>query len=431
MGRDKGPRKKLSFGSKFMLCLLFAALLGSVLVLGRLYGGAQVDLSKLTMQVLNIPTEVPQSALDDETPEPMPVQTAKQPAATEAPVKETGLREFRMTLAGTIALTGEVRKNSLSTDTKVTDYGDVMMLLSPAVTGEVKAVFLENLLSDRIKTNDNAAPASAAGLLEDAGFNIAACGFSQSYADGTQGIEDTLGTLESRDVLPLGIGNPEDAPVGKMTTVAGIKTAFLQYTGTISAKTRKRMEKEGTSGWVPEADPEAIAADIAAAREDGAEAVIVLLENGQNGREPDQKTKNAVQAIAEAGADLIVSNGSHVPQRVEVLTNANGKEVLWAWSLGTLLDGDRSNIRHMSGYLLHVTVRSDGQGGVQVLHPEYTPVYTWKYKQDGRFYYRCVISDGEAPDGMDSEQLKNMARSAETVAAVLRDTVIRRREDNP
>ena len=159
--------------------------------------------------------------------------------------------------------------------------------------------------------------------------------------------------------------------------------------------------------------------------------MIVLLEIGQNGREPDQKTKNTVQIIADAGADLIVSNGSHVPQKAEILTNANGKEVLWAWSLGTLLDGDRSNIRHMSGYLLHVTVRSNGQGGVHILHPEYTPVYTWKYKQDGRFYYRCVISDGDAPDGMDSEQRKNMVKSAETVAAVLQDTKIRRRSETP
>ncbi len=81
----------------------------------------------------------------------------------------------------------------------------------------------------------------------------------------------------------------------------------------------------------------------------------------------------------------------------------------------------------MSGYLLHVTVRSDGQGGVLVLNPEYTPVYTWKYKQDSRFYYRCIVSDGEAPDGMDSEQRKTMAKSAEMVAAALKDAPLTER----
>ena len=66
-----------------------------------------------------------------------------------------------------------------------------------------------------------------------------------------------------------------------------------------------------------------------------------------------------------------------------------------------------------------MTVQSDGQGGVDLVHPEYTPVYAWKYKQDGRYYYRCIASDSESPDGMDNEQKKNMSKSAETVAAVL------------
>ena len=69
-----------------------------------------------------------------------------------------------------------------------------------------------------------------------------------------------------------------------------------------------------------------------------------------------------------------------------------------------------------------MTVRSDGQGGAVALNPEYTPVYTWKYKQDGRFYYRCIASDRNTPDGMDSEQRKTMEKAAETVASILKDT---------
>ena len=68
-----------------------------------------------------------------------------------------------------------------------------------------------------------------------------------------------------------------------------------------------------------------------------------------------------------------------------------------------------------------------------VLNPEYTPVYVWKYKQDGRFYYRCIVSNAEAPDGMDNDQRKTMARSAETVETVLKDAPVseRRQTDGP
>ena len=57
-----------------------------------------------------------------------------------------------------------------------------------------------------------------------------------------------------------------------------------------------------------------------------------------------------------------------------------------------------------------------------MLNPEYTPVYAWKYRQDGRYYYRCIASNGTAPDGMDSEQRKTMEKSAETVEKVLQDS---------
>jgi hypothetical protein len=93
-----------------------------------------------------------------------------------------------------------------------------------------------------------------------------------------------------------------------------------------------------------------------------------------------------------------------------------------------VLGGDRSNVKRLSGYLLHVTVRRNDKGGADILNPEYTPVYTWKYKQDGRYYYKCVPSGGEKPDGMDNEQEKTMVKSAETVKTILNGTPLTERE---
>ena len=82
----------------------------------------------------------------------------------------------------------------------------------------------------------------------------------------------------------------------------------------------------------------------------------------------------------------------------------------------------------MAGYLLHLTIRSDGKGGADILAPEYTPVYAWKYKQDGRYYYRCVASDRPIPDGMDSEQQKTMAKAETAVREALQDSPLMIRE---
>ena len=423
--------KKLSAGTRCMLVLTAVVLAGSAMVLGKLSSGAKVDLSKLSMNVLDLQED---PSRDTETAE------AKQETAAQAPKKSENAAaaqaaseprrdaSFTLTAGGSISLSGEVRKNSKSTDAKVADYADIMMLLAPQIRSDVNAVFLENILSDRHKASDSVAPGQAAALLTEAGFNMAACGFSQAYSGGRDGVEATLISLDSSGITALGIRYADYSGTPEVRTVNGVKAAFLQYTGTIPAKTRKTMEKDGTAGMVPETDPDRIAQDIDIARRQGAEAVIVLLSWGKTGgTAPDKNQRELAEKIAESGADLIIGCGSHIPQTAEYLPGAAGKSVLCVWSLGTLLSGDRSNIRRISGYLLHVTVRSDGQGGVTVLNPEYTPVYTWKYKQDGRFYYRCIASGSEAPDGMDSEQRKMMAKSAETVETVLKDAPLSER----
>jgi len=423
MGTGKrGTKRRLSAGTKAMLVMLALVLVGSALVLGRLSSGASVDLSRLKMNVLDIRDEQGgKNAADPKTEDPKTEAkvTAAPSAKKETTVKTGG--SFMMTIGGSISLSGEVRKNSQSTDAKVADYADVMMLLSSRIIGDIKIAFLENILSDRYKTGDAVAPASAVVVLKEAGFNMAACGFAQAYANGKTGVEDTLETLRASGIDAAGICE-DDGGKPALQSIKGVKTAVLQYTDTMSAKTRKSMVSDGTSEMVPEAEIGKITQDIAGAREAGAEAVIILLNWGRTGKEPDRNQRELAENIAKAGADLIVGNGSHIPQAAEYLTGKNGKSVLCVWSLGTLLSGDRSNIKRLSGYLLHVTVKSDGQGGAAILDPAYTPVYTWKYKQDGRYYYRCIAADGDAPDGMDNEQRKTMEKAAETVDSVLSDS---------
>lgn len=427
-GRN-GQKRRLSAGTVFMLALLAVTLAGTVLVLGRLSSGANVDLNRLKQDLLNI-QETPVPDLSDPVQEKTAGdgKTDGNESITPPPVVDEALpaekkgSTFTLTAAGSMALTGEVRKNSWSSESRVYDYSDVMMLLAPKIRSDINIVFTENLFCDKYKVNDTVAVESAANLVREAGFRYAACGFSQAYSHGKDGIETTLMALDERGVTPVGLRYADDHDIPAVKSICGVKTVFLQYTATVSSKTRKAMEKDGTEGMIPEADPEKIARDISTARERGAEAVIVLFHWGRIGKDPDNSQRELAAAAAQAGADLIIGNGSHVPQTAEYLTGRDGRSVLCTWSLGSLLSGDRGNAKRMSGYLLHVTIRSNGQGGVDVLNPEYTPVYTWKYKQDGRYYYRCIAVDGTVPDGMDAEQIKSMKKAAEAVITVMKSS---------
>lgn len=427
--------RKLSAGTVFMLIMLAIVLSGSAMVILRLSSGASVNLDKLKMNALNIRTDSSgnteeasqKQSSEDQSPK---VQGSAVPSAEEKrQTTKTEGSSFTLTLGGSIALTGEVRKNCWNTDSKVADYADIMLLLRPHIHSDVNIVFCENIISNQYKSSDTVAPESAVTLLQEAGFSMAACGFGQIYSNGKNGIEETLSALSRQGIQALGILSENETGKPEIKTVNGVRAAFLQYTATIPSKTRKSMEKEETSGMVPEAEIDLITEQIDEARANGAEAVIVLINWGKTGKEPDKTQRELAEKIAQSGADLIVGNGSHIPQKAEYLSGRDGGSVLCVWSLGTLLSGDRSNIKRISGYLMHVTIKSNGSGGADVLNPEYTPVYTWKYKQDSRFYYRCIHSGGEAPDGMDSEQKKMMEKSAATVDTVLQDTPLTLREN--
>lgn len=440
MARDpKHDRRKLSFGSKFMLVMLVLVLAGSALVIGRLSSGATVDLSKLSMNPLDLLEGNPQkdpAAAAPKAEASTPPQQEDLPRSTDAPVQPSGgsspaqTRQFTLTLGGTIWLSDEIHKNCLSPDSRIYDYSDIMMLLAPKVRGDISIAFVENILSDEYKAGNTVAPESAAAVLKEGRFNLAACGFGEAFSKGESGIQATQMALLERGIRPVGIREKDEQDYLEIRTEGGVKVAVLQYTGNVSSKTRRSMEKSGTSGMVPEAEITLISSEINQARAEGAEAVIVLVNWGQNGKKVSKQQRELAEEIAKAGADLIVGSGSRIPQGAEYLSGKDGRSVLCCWSLGSLLSGDRSNTKHMTGYLLHVVIRGNDRGGADVLNPEYTPVYTWKYKQDSRYYYRCLDASGEAPDGMDNEQRSNMTKASDIVREELEGSPLTLREQD-
>ena len=454
-------RRPLSVGSKVMLVTVAVVLVASAVVLGRLSSGASVDLNKLNMQSLDLfsgerdgENDSRQSAAAAENPSGYPeapgsgatvaektaqngnnaekAQTtqnsdktatgesgATKPTGSGKSDKQPGTDSYTLAVAGSVCLEDEVLKNAWNTDSKAYDLSDTMMLLKPEMQADLSAVFLENIITDNSKANGVVAPEALADLLQEAGFGIAACGFSKAYDKGEEGIAGTWIAMDERGIFPTGIRTEDRQETLEIKTVNGVKTAFLQYTGTVPAKTRKKMAGAGMTRTVPEVEISLIAEEINTARKQGAEAVIVMLKWGKTDNKPDNGQRELAAQIAKAGADLIIGSGSRIPQGAEYLEGQDGAKVLCVWSLGTLLTGDRTNVKHMAGYILHVTVRKNGKGGADILAPEYSPVYTWKYKQDGRYYYRCLAADQPAPDGMDGEQQKTMAKAEKTVSEIL------------
>ena len=423
-------KRKVSFGTVAVLSVTLLILAVSGFVWIRLSSGKNIDLSEMRPESLDLqintgsPEEIPDIP---QTGTGTPVPSAA--PATAAPEPEAEGKTFTVTAAGTVALEGEIRKNSYYSDAKQYDYYDIMMLLKKELQSDLNIVFLENVLSEEEKVTDTTASGAGAVMLKTAGFNMAACGFSKAYDKGENGISSTRKMLQEYGIRPVGICENDGTDRVCVAELNGNRVAVLQYTDTVPAATRKKMVKNERNGAVPEADPESVAADISRARELGCGTVIVLMNWGKTGKAPDRNMQALAQQIADAGADLIIGSGSRIVSGAEILTAAEtGRQVLCVWSLGTTLSGDRSNIRKMAGMLLQITFSLEN-GQAEIRKACYIPVYTWKYKQDSRFYYRCLAADGEVPDGMDSEQQKMMKKAAETVRNAMKDTPVEERKN--
>ncbi len=414
-------KRKTSPGTVFMLVLTVVVLAAAAIVWTRLSSGATVDLSRLKTAALPLkdpPAET--ERITDRNPEITNSAAATvSPKETATPEPET--KKMTVSFTGTVTFDGEVRKNCYSLDAKAFDYYDIMLPLGRELKADLNIFFLESILSETEKASDIIADASAAAMLKAAGFDMAACGFGKAYEKEGAGIRETRRILEEAGIQSIGTFETEQEERFRIVSRNGVRIAFLQYTDTVPANRRKSMTKQGTGFAVPAPEEETLAEDISKARAMGSNAVIVLMNWGKTGKTPDKTMQTIAMKAAEAGADLIVGNGSRIVSGAETLTTQDDRKVLCVWSLGAALSGDRSNIRRLAGMMFEVTVLTD-HGRTAIPDFRFIPLYTWKFKQDGRFYYRCLPAGGPVPDGMDAEQQKAMKRAAESVREYMKNT---------
>ena len=433
------PGRKISVGTFVMIVMTLLVMIGSTVILVRLFSGNTADLSgigKKSGQHITKTSSAEKKASASSESDSRKYKGggsgnfSKPDEENDNSAINAGGR-FTMTVAGTAAMEESVRKSGYLSELKIYDLSEIMSLLKRELTSDINIVFLENILTDSTKPSDIIAPSETAVMLKEAGFNMAACGFQGAWNKKADGIADTRKYLTEAGITPIGVYSPDDMNRIQIVNCGGIPTAILQYTATISQNERKKMKKENQSGTVPAADPEAIAADITEARSRGANLVIILMNWGSRGKQPDSNIKKLAQKIADAGADIIIGSGSRKPQAAEYLNaiHADGSQaqVLCVWSLGLTLSKDRSKSQNMAGYLFHVEFIMDSSRDVRINNLAYTPLYTWLYSQDKRDSYRCLAANRTPPDGMDIKQQNTMSRVADITREALKDSPLTER----
>ncbi len=441
----KQPPRGVSFGTIFMLAVTLVVVGLSAVILPRLLGTADFDMdvssaiSALTLDdtlprlnLTDIPisdaTAPPESSENpthsEATPPPTPIPT---PTSTPIPGGTVTL-----TLGGSINIDEAIRKSAYYSDSAKYDFSDIFILLQEEMRSDINFVTLENITYEDSKVSSLNAPCEVMDALAHAGVDIIALGHPKAADKGMEGIRATVAAAKEQGMNTLGAyANQDDADTCRMFTVDNVNVAFLHYTESITSSGKKNLQNAGASYALPtikvSGAVDEMLADVRGARAAGADVVIVSLNWGKvSASKPTAEQKTIAQQLADAGADAIIGAGSRVVQPITWITskdeNGETRHALCAWSLGSLLNESRKD-GNVFGMLLQLQIYFDGQD-VSFQKVCYTPTYIWRYKQDSQYYYRVVISDQPAPDGMGDDQIGYMEKALRNLQKYLDDSPV-------
>ncbi|MBK8901767.1 MAG: CapA family protein [Anaerolineaceae bacterium] len=166
------------------------------------------------------------------------------------------------------------------------------------------------------------APPVAAEALAVGGFDVVSLANNHGMDYGPEALLQAIDLLQAQGVAPIGAGaNFDAAHTPYITQVNGLSLAFLGYVN-VPVEARSAFDTavwtatETTPGlaW---GDPEVIAADVAAVR-DQVDLVIVVLHSGfEYIEEPSEPQVAAAQAAIDAGAKLVIGHHAHILQGID------------------------------------------------------------------------------------------------------------------
>lgn len=295
-------------------------------------------------------------------------RSAAKPAATPAPtaaatVAPTATPEPtpEQTVSATIAIGGDVVMHTgLNTEALQSDgtydYTPVFGIIGDDIAGADYAVC--SLVTTFSGGTDYSAypmfrsPASLASSLAAVGFDLVNTATSHAADSYKTGIDTTLDTLDAAGLAHVGTYRTAEERAAQsgitLADINGISVAFLSYTCDTNQIPVTGFEyavnvctTDYLSGGTT-VDYDRMDADMASARESGADFIFVFMSWGKEFDTAPNETQTAIaDHLFEQGADVIVGGHTRVPQLMEQrqVTDLNGnkKTGYICYSLGNLL----------------------------------------------------------------------------------------------
>lgn len=179
------------------------------------------------------------------------------------------------------------------------------------------------------------APAHFLTALREAGVDAVTLANNHAYDQGVRGLSNTLEATRRERVHAIGIG--DDAPSAAHATVVEVDGARVAIAAWTEGSNHRPSRGEGGRPRIAFLRDGTVARAIGAARREADLVIAVFHWVHEDLTRPRPLMRRVAREAAEAGADLIVGHGTHVPGSTERIRTSDGREVRVLYSLGNLL----------------------------------------------------------------------------------------------
>jgi len=402
----------------------------ALLALFLLSGCASQPLAELEL-VTSVPTLVP-TATPDPTPVPTPDPT---PTPVPTPVPDTVIT---LAAVGDLMCHKYMLLDAYDKETKTYDFDSMLSDIAPYLSAaDLTIGNLETpVAGEKFGYTGSAgtlnfnAPLTYLDTLKAVGFDVLTVANNHMLDKRFEGLTNTLNTLDEYGIAHAGgYRTPQERQGTTIVEVEGIRIGFVAATYGINSNHKSVPDEMEGLAWL-DFDSEVMAQEIQKTKEAGADFVIACMHWGyERTTSPNGTQKKMAQALADAGADLILGHHPHVSQKVEWIESGDRK-VLCFYSLSNFISNMYAP-QADTGYIGYITLRQKaGQGEVTIDSASYLPAIVYKktYQDTSEWDFRVLpmqefIEDEAKYESLDRAMKKRIKESYEETLKIVGDAI--------
>lgn len=312
-------------------------------------------------------------------------QTGEIFTAMETEIKETNTKKdgIKKTSTAKISAVGDILcQMDMIQDAQNEDSYDFSYMFdnitkyvkkSDIAIGTLETNFTSNRYSGVGKYNT---PTEFLTAVKNSGINLVSLAHNHVLDYGEDGLNQTISEIHEKGMSITGIQNNEENEnsefTGNIKEVNGIKIAFLSYTYGLSNENEISEEEKSKVNIFSE---ELALKDIQYAKENSNYIIVIMHWGDVNSSTITDYQNNITGFLVNNDVDMILGSHPSVVEPMKIIQNAEGKNILVAYSLGNYISSLKYENADVELILNIQIAKSEDQEKAVLQKVDYTPIY--------------------------------------------------------